>query len=369
MNTQKMTGRINRYLHSALIIITAAAIVIAPAVSPDSGVYAASPRSSFEYKNYEDNDDYLRILKKKMKSVYDNFDGKLDEEQIIPIPGLVSTCIRTGTDINTAGSYVPQGLCRAGRYMLITAYDSKKKLNSVIYVVDTDTNELVSTLTLPNTYHAGGIAFDGFNIWMTGDTSDKYKGAPFVQHMSFDTFLGLIERPLAEVRKSDMSGPVYIKNRPSFLECDKGVLWVGTYIGSKGTSEGYMNGYPIIGEPDAPRLNTLMYRVIAGIDSSAQGADIDGNYLYVSSSYNGMLQGVQTSFITKYNLAAADNGSDSIYVSNKEVSRIEVPKMNEEILVDGGNIHINFESAAEHWKFAVVKTDRILAVNKSVWGR
>ena len=365
----KMRGRIRIISHMLLILFIAASAVTAPACFRTSSVYAASPQSSFEYKQFGSSDDYLKKLRKKMRNVYDTCGSRIDTDKTIPIPGVVSTYTRTGSDVNSAGTYVPQGLCRAGKYMLITAYDFKKKLNTVIYAVDTDENRLVSTLTLPNKYHAGGIAFDGTNIWMTGDTSDKYKGAPFVQYMSFETFSRLIERPLAEVKSADISKPVYIKNRPSFLECDKGMLWVGTYIGSKGTSEGFMNGYEIIGEPDAPKLNTLMYKVIAGIDSSAQGADIDGNYLYVSSSYKGMLQGVQTSFITKYNLRAADNGSDSIFVSGTEVSRVEVPKMNEEILVEGGYIHINFESAADYWKFAVIKTDRILAVNKSVWGR
>lgn len=364
-----MRDRIRKIINIFLILVTAVSVVTSPVLLQACTVYAASPQSSFEYKKYESNQEYLDTLRKKMKGVYDTFGDKVDEERTIPIPGVLSTTTRVGSDINTAGSYVPQGLCRAGKYMLVTAYDVKKKLNSVIYAVDTDENRLVSTLTLPNKYHVGGIAFDGRNIWMTGDTSDKYKGSPFVQYMTFETFQGLIERPLREVKASDISDPVYIKNRPSFLECDKGVLWVGTYIGSKGTSEGYMNGYPIIENADGVRLNTIMYRVISGIDSSAQGADIDGKYLYVSSSYKGMLQGIQTSFVTKYNLAAADTGSDSIYVKNREVKRIEVPKMNEEILVEGGNIHINFESAADYWKFAVVKTDRILAVKKSVWGR
>jgi hypothetical protein len=54
--------------------------------------------------------------------------------------------------------------------MLVTAYDVRKKLNSVIYVIDMNSMELVSTLTMPNMFHAGGIAFDGENIWMTGET-------------------------------------------------------------------------------------------------------------------------------------------------------------------------------------------------------
>ena len=62
----------------------------------------------------------------------------------------------------------PQGLCRADRFWLVTAYDADKETNSVIYVIDKENDSLVSTLTLPYRYHSGGIAFDGERIWLTG---------------------------------------------------------------------------------------------------------------------------------------------------------------------------------------------------------
>lgn len=127
-----------------------------------------------------------------------------------------------------------------------------------------------------------------------------------------------------------------------------------------------MHGYRIVRKEDDTSLNTMMYAVVKGIDSSAQGADIDGDSLYVSSSYNGLVPVAKTSFITRYNLGSTNVMTD-INVSGREISRIEVPKMNEEIFVYGNTIHINFESASEHWKAAVVNTDRILAVSKTVW--
>jgi hypothetical protein len=130
-----------------------------------------------------------------------------------------------------------------------------------------------------------------------------------------------------------------------------------------------MNGYGITGEPGNRRLNTVMYSLIAGIDSSAQGADIEDGYLYVSSSYKAYTGAVKSSFITKYDIRGAMDSAGACYVQGRELSRIEVPKMNEEIIVDGSTIHINFESAAAFWKTALIKTDRILAVDEGVWGR
>lgn len=311
---------------------------------------------------------YGRALRRAMADVYEAFLGKTFDNQTIPIPGLIETCIESEGESKSSNQYVPQGLCRAGHYLLITAYDVRKKLNSVVYAVDMNKMKLVSTLTMPNKFHAGGITYDGENIWMTGETSDKYKGTPFVQYMTYDTFLSHLDKPVSEVKESELSRYIYIKNKPSFLEYDRGVLWVGTYAGRKSTSEAYMNGYEIIGEPGNRRLNTIMYSVIAGIDSSAQGADIVGDYLYVSSSYKSTSR-MKTSFITKYNLKGSRTGTGDYLVEGHEMKRVEVPKMNEEIIVEDSTIYINFESGATYWRHALVNTDRVLAVDLSVWGR
>ena len=339
--------------------------------APDSGGAAeeTTQQSSFEYKKYSNNDRYRYALRNKMKSVFKVLGENVDDDMTLPIPGLVETCTKYKGKERTSDNFVPQGLCSTGKYILVTAYDAGKKNHSAIYVIDKDNQELVSTLTLPNSYHVGGIAFDGVNIWLTGDTSDKYKGNPFVQYITKENFNNMIEEPLHEIRKKEMSEFIYIKNKPSFLECDNGLLWVGTYIGRRDTKEAYMNGYRIMTDDSGNiKLNTMIYSVITGLDSSAQGADIFGKYLYVSSSYKGTAAGVKSSFITKYEISPVKDGKPVLKVSEREVSRIEVPKMNEEILVDSQYIYINFESGSKAWKRAVINTDRILPVKRSLWG-
>ena len=282
-----------------------------------------------------------------MKEVHNIISGHMDDNNTVPIPGLIKTYYRQGGKDASSSDYVPQGICSTGRYWLFTAYDSNKECNSVIYVVDRESNKLISTLTLPNKFHVGGIAFDGNNIWLPGETSDKYKGNPFVQYIQYDDFRNMIKDSIHEVKKSEISEYIYIKNKPSFLEYDNGKLWVGTYIGKKGTKEGYINGYSVIEKDDGRiSLNTTLYSVISGIDSSAQGAAIVGKYMYVSSSYKGSVAGVKSSFVTKYEISPLKNGMNVLYVADREIKRIEVPKMNEELFVEDGEIHINFESAA-----------------------
>ena len=345
-------------------------LILGAAFVPLSDTYAETEdesQSSFEYKNFKDQDEYKSALDLKMHRVYSDISGAIDDSSTFPIPGLVSTYTKRGGKGDTSTSFVPQGICQADKYILITAYHSKKKQNSVIYVVNTEKKSLLSTLTVPNTYHLGGIAFDGNNIWLTGDTSDKYEGEPFVQYIRYEDFAHMIASPAYEVSKNEISAPVYIKNKPSFLECDNGILWVGTYIGRESTKKGFMNGYKINETDNGPVLNTFMYSVISGIDSSAQGVDIKDGNLYVSSSYGGAIGAISSSFVTRYNFADGKNGDRDINISKKELKRVEVPKMNEELLVTDTGIIMNFEAAADCWKTVVIATDRLLAVRDSLW--
>ena len=51
----------------------------------------------------------------------------------------------------------------------------------------------------------------------------------------------------------------------------------------------------------------------------------------------------------------------------EELKRIEVPRMNEELIVTDGSVIINFEAAADCWLTTVIATDRLLAVSDSIW--
>ena len=371
---KRKTGRLRSLIlalaciAAALIIITAVPASIQAAGTESAGaekVYKG-PQSSFSYKKYQTQSLYMRDLKWRMERVYDSLYAYTDDDMITPIPGIIETYSVDGRKEIMSENYVPQGLCRADRFWLVTAYDADKETNSVIYVIDKENDSLVSTLTLPYRYHSGGIAFDGERIWLTGSTSDNYSGYPFLHYIEYETFLNMIEDPLHEVSDDEISGKVYIHNKPSFLAYARDTLWVGTYSGKSGSHDGYIFGYPVTGSGSS-KLNTLMYSVITGIDSSAQGADIYGTNLYVSSSYNGYVRAVKSSFVTKYDIKALIDGKSRINVSKREVRRIEVPKMNEEILIENGNLYINFESASGGWNNPVIKTDRILALRLNLW--
>ena len=364
----KVFNKINMS-HTLKQIISAVLMIVLILSSGLMPAYAAgkAKRSSFKYKKYAEHEKYRKALFWRMNGVYNTISDYMDDDNTLPIPGLVKTYSLFKGKGQLSKQFVPQGICRAGRFWLITAYDAEEKCSSVIYAVDTLYRELAATIALPNRYHAGGIAYDGYNIWLTGDTSDKYEGDPFLQYIRFDDFVRMLDEPLHKVTDDEISRPIYIKNKPSFLEYDSDILWVGTYIGKSSTSESYMYGYKILNKESDPKLNTILLSVISGLDSSAQGADIEEDYLYVSSSYKGYSLGVRSSFVTKYNIRPIKQGYQNISLTGREVSRIEVPKMNEEILVEDGKVYINFESASELWKNAVIMTDRILYIDQSLW--
>ena len=58
----------------------------------------------------------------------------------------------------------------AGSYLLVSAYDSKRIDNSVVYVMSRSSKKLLTTVVLPNKTHAGGLAYDGRNLWICQST-------------------------------------------------------------------------------------------------------------------------------------------------------------------------------------------------------
>ena len=78
-------------------------------------------------------------------------------KKCITIPGIRST--------NVAGfestKMCPQAITFAGKYLLITAYDTYSEEKSVIYVMNKYNRRLLTVIVLPNKTHGGGICYDG----------------------------------------------------------------------------------------------------------------------------------------------------------------------------------------------------------------
>lgn len=97
----------------------------------------------------KNNKPFVRIL--------DNTDSQPDYDSMV----------EDSTFMHTA-NFVLQGVCSVDDYTLITAYDGNDKENSIVYILNND-REIVSTVTLYNRAHVGGIAYDDVHdiIWIT----------------------------------------------------------------------------------------------------------------------------------------------------------------------------------------------------------
>ena len=138
------------------------------------------------------------------------------------VPGLKHTNI----DGTVCTDMVPQGLCIAGDYLLITAYDAKEAHNSVVYVLSHaggNRGEYLATLVLPNRNHAGGIAFDGSLIWIAQSSDKTLKG------FSYETLQRAVASGADSVRVEYEISTDKLLKTASLVTYYDGLLWVGTF--------------------------------------------------------------------------------------------------------------------------------------------
>ena len=183
-----MRGKLSRIVKSSiamlLVAVTLFGLVAVPAeaasVSTGARIYSDF-KTSPAYNKYKD------------------FANLYVSKYSIPVPGLAHTDVN-GTDCTTM---VPQGICFADDYMVLSAYDSAGSRNSVLYVIsntDGKNRQYLMTLVLPTKAHVGGVAFDGTYLWVSNGksvSSIKYSTLNSTVTSTTDLYRKLIPQPLA----------------------------------------------------------------------------------------------------------------------------------------------------------------------------
>ncbi len=274
------------------------------------------------------------------------------------VPGLKETIV-TDADKNICYScncMTPQGVCFAGDYLLISAYcsvetykdnltanilsgNNSEKLsaeknhsthNSVIYVIDKNNKILLTTLTLPDKNHVGGLAFDGSNVWVA-KSSDKKVSALSLSDIQASVNTG--EEGVAINYKNTFS----CDHTASFVEYFDNKLWVGVFNEEKSS---YMYGFTLNG--DKENVSSLTEVASVAIPAKANGASFysnDGNVgLIVNSSYGRK----NDSVISLYDIKSSLNQKN---INANLMTSYTFPTLAEEVVVDGDNIYMVFESA------------------------
>ncbi|RKI43187.1 hypothetical protein D7V86_01150 [bacterium D16-51] len=273
------------------------------------------------------------------------FKKTVNYEKSFVIPGV------SGTDVDGfySKNMCPQGITFAKSYLLLSSYDRKKEENSVVYVMDKQSRKLVMTIVLPNKTHAGGLAYDGENLWVT--QTDTVRSIPFDG----------IEDALAEGKKEYLASYNTIcklTHTAGSLTYYKKKLWVASY---DELASGYLGVYSINQKSSSPELEEI---AVTRVPSRVQGLTFaDGGKLVLSRSCQ--TNAAQRSFlhvldIYKPNLKKL---SDGIITLGKVKKTVDMPSMNEEIAVSGKYLYVNFESAA--FSTAVKRMDRVCALKVS----
>ncbi len=302
------------------------------------------------------------------------------------IPGISNTNLaQTGTS-----HMVPQGLCIAGDYVLISAYSStKKKTNSVIYVMDRTSHDYITTIELNLKSHVGALAFsedaDGYvyiadsnaydtripnvtsagNAWSSDNSgsADHADSAAAVSSVS-STRYKIWKLPLSEIilaaengqdsQQVNLTSFLTTTVCPAFLCTYENYLFVGDFnYNAEDNYTSYMRGYDLTtGEAVIDRME---------LDRTTQGvsiADYNGTtYLITSHSYGRN----NVSELKVRRLIKSE--TFDWYPSRFITRRILIPNMSEDIDVVDGHVLINFESASSKYQknnHTRVQLDRVL---------
>ncbi len=250
------------------------------------------------------------------------------------IPGLTST--------NVAGfpctNMCPQAMCFAGKYMLISAYDRDKEENSVIYVLSKSTKKLKTVVVLENQTHAGGMCYDGSDVWVS--YAAKLCSIPYSSiDKAAKEKADYVELPFARSCK--------LKVKASFATYYNDLIWAGSYQANK---NGSLYSYRI-SEDDSGNVSLVSVNHLT-IPRAVQGIAFhsDGRMI-LSRAY---------SYIHQLDVyKPKKSGSDGEMSLGGQLKVISMPYLSQGIDINGSYLFVNFESAVSPQ--SIDHIDRVLA--------
>jgi len=292
---------------------------------------------------------YYKTKKKFKKSAaykkYKAFRQKLNYKKSFVMPGLTVTNIGGFN----ATRMVPQGITFAGNYLLISAYDYHKKHESVIYIMDKVTRKYITTLVLPHKGHIGGLAYDGYNVWLT------YGKNVYALKYSVVQAAALSKQPFVEIYK--YAAKCAVLDTASYVAYYQGKLWVGTY---NEKVKKYMYGYTVNNINGAPTLtktnHMLMPNRTQGVAFTSGGKMIISRSCQTKKGRSGFMSRLDV-YKPTWNLAVAS------VKKNSKKKTVQMPPMNEGIAISGSYTYIIYESSA--FSECQAPLDRIMAFKTS----
>ena len=286
-------------------------------------------------------------------SQFRSFSRSLYQNDSYVIPGLRQTNVS-----GMATPYmVPQGICVAGNYVLISAYSSSNKVwtSSVIYVLDRDTGKYLTTLALSTRCHVGALAYSTrTNRVYIADSSLKDERIPRTnisgQPEQKTGIYRIWEISMRDLRRSvnQKKDSIYVPllkylscdTIPSFISIYKNTLFVGSFNINSFYPRSYATAYSL------KTGRAVTYKLY--LSYFTQGAQIvkhnGGLYVITSCSYGRN----NTSYLRIYRIHY--NKYLGWFRNPILVRSLRIPNMSEDLDVSGDHLLINFESGATKYQ-------------------
>lgn len=259
------------------------------------------------------------------------------------IPGMKTT--------NVGGfactTMVPQGMCLAGSYFLISAYDYKKTDYSVIYVVSRSSKSYITTIVLPSKAKVGGLAYDGTNVWIS-------KGKA-VASFPYSVITDAVNAGTAYTTLNSYQSVHALDITASYMGYYDGVLWIGAFSQSTST----MKGYKITNAQALPSLEPAYTMSVPsktqGITFSSDGTMILTRSYRTKKSKSGYISQMRT-----YRPSFAQASGSGNVLKNTALKKTTLPPMSEGIAIYGTYTYVLFSSS--YYKSCKYPVDRVLAL-------
>ena len=259
------------------------------------------------------------------------------------IPGMVSTNVGGFSSKNM----VPQAICHAGSYLLISAYDSKGVDYSVVYVVSKAAKSYITTIVLPSKAKVGGMAYDGTNIWISKGSS--------VAYFPYTVVTDAVNAGTAYTTLKQYNGVFKVTGTASYMGYYDEILWVGAFKQSSSS----MIGYRVENKTTTPSLKETY---TMAVPSKTQGITFqeDGTLVLTrgykkNTSESGYISQIRT-YMPSYENASVGGK----VLKNSVRKKTKMPPKIEGVAIYGTYTYTLFSSA--HYGKCKYPVDRVIAL-------
>lgn len=309
------------------------------AVSATTGTVAVTSTTAKKYST---------TAKFKKSNIYKKFQiiRKSNYTRTFAMPGMKNT--------NVAGfastKMIPQGICLAGAYLLVSAYDKSGQDESVIYIMNKSSKAYLTTLVMPNKTKLNALAYDGKNIWVTQGKK--------VSYFPYEVITGAVTSGSKFSELSAFTDTLSILTTGSYMTYYNNILWVGAYNASKTT---YAYGYALTNDPISGKI-ALTKKYYMSIPNRTRAMAFDANgYLYLtrSAKTNSAISGY-VSQVRTYKPSLDTPTKKGGIKKNTTVASTKLPDMAMGCAVYGKYLYNVFASC----KYAkcTYKVDRVMAI-------